>query len=121
MTTTTCGDRSRTFMPAVSKTITRTLGPVALEEPISFDDLLAKMGAKDRTNIERHLAACEQEPDPAHARNWRRLAQRLGTLASFAVQTVGQHSVMFFVQDGKYRMQGFALEDQRNGQIQVYL
>jgi hypothetical protein len=37
------------------------------------------------------------------------------------VQTVGQHAVQFFVADGKYRMQVFALEDGRDGRVVVYL
>jgi hypothetical protein len=37
------------------------------------------------------------------------------------VQTLGQHAVLFFIPDGKYRMQVFALEDKRDGHLQVYV
>lgn len=86
-----------------------------------FDELLAKVGAKDRANIEKHVAACEAEPDPGHALLWKRLAGLLASLVPLPPQTVGQQALMYFVPDGKYRMQVFALEDKRDGQILLYL
>jgi len=87
----------------------------------TFADLLARSGAKERASIEKHLAACDAENDPAHGKLWRRIAGRLGGLSPMNVQTAGQHAVMFFIPDGKYRMQVFALEDQRDGLLLVYL
>lgn len=87
----------------------------------SFADLLARSGAKERASIEKHLAACDAENDPAHGKLWRRIAGKLGGLSPLNVQTAGQHAVMFFIPDGKYRMQVFALEDQRDGLLLVYL
>jgi hypothetical protein len=87
----------------------------------ALDAVLAKTGAKDRTHIQRHLAAADAEPDPAHANLWRKLAELLASLAPLPVQAVGHTAVMFFVPDGKYRMQAFALEDQSDGRIAVYL
>jgi hypothetical protein len=92
----------------------------ALSRARTFDDFLAGMGQRDRTNIERHLAVVDADADPAHGRLWRRLAATLGTLAPAAVQTTGQQAVQFFIPDGKYRMQVFALEDQRDGLLRVY-
>jgi hypothetical protein len=77
----------------------------------ALDAVLAKTGAKDRTHIQRHLTAADAEPDPAHAALWRKLAELLASLAPLPVQAVGHTAVMFFVPDGKYRMQGFALEE----------
>ena len=45
----------------------------------------------------------------------------LHRLAPLPVTTVGQHAVQFFIADGKYRMQVFALEDARDGRLMVYL
>lgn len=96
----------------------------ALEEKsngTAFDAVLAKTGAKDRTHIQRHLAAADAEPEPAHAALWRRLAEMLASLAPLPVTATGHTAVMFFVPDGKYRMQAFALEDQNDSRIAVYL
>lgn len=87
----------------------------------AVDQMLARAGAKDRTHIQRHLAALDAEPDSAHAVLWRRLAGVLSTLAPLPVQTVGHSAVLYFVPDGKYRMQVFALEDQSDGRVAVYL
>ena len=92
----------------------------ALSSPISFDDFLAKLSAKDRVNVERHLAAAEAEPDAKHAKLWRRLARSLMTLAPHAIKCNGQHSMQFYVPDGKYRMQVYAMEDLRQGVITIY-
>jgi hypothetical protein len=86
-----------------------------------FDGMLARAAAKDRTHIQRHLAAADAEADSAHAALWRRLATTLFNLAPLPIQTVGHSAVLFFTPDGKYRMQMFALEDQNDGKIAVYL
>jgi len=91
----------------------------ALANTVDYDDLLAKVGQRDRTNIDRHVAACQE--DPQHARLWQRLVCTLNTLAPLAINTIGQQAVQFFIADGKYRMQVFALEDQRDGKLLVYL
>jgi hypothetical protein len=85
-----------------------------------FDAFLSKLGPKDKTNIERHLAACETESTPEHVKLWKRLAGSLYALAGHAVQTSGQRAVRFYVQDGKYRFQAFALEDARDHTLVVY-
>jgi len=86
-----------------------------------MDTLLAGLSAKDRSNIEKHLAAADAEPSPQHGKIWRKVAVALRKLAPLPVQTAGQHAVQFFIPDGKYRMQVFALEDGNNGQLMVYL
>lgn len=96
----------------------------ALEEKsngTAFDAVLAKTGAKDRTHIQRHLTAADSEAEPGHGALWRRLAEMLASLAPLPVTATGHTAVMFFVPDGKYRMQAFALEDQNDGRIAVYL
>jgi hypothetical protein len=95
--------------------------PAENSESAALGELLARAAAKDRTHIQRHLAAADAEPDASHAALWRRLAGFLHTLAPLPVQTVGHSAVMFFVPDGKYRMQMFSLEDQSDGRISLYL
>ena len=87
----------------------------------ALEAVLARTGAKDRTHIQRHLTAADAEPDPAHAALWRRLAELIASLAPMPVQAVGHTAVMFFVADGKYRMQVFALEDQNDGRLALYV
>ncbi len=89
-----------------------------LENLIDFEAWMSALGARDRVNLERHLAAVEAEP--VHASLWRRIARSIATLAPHAASTTGQQAVQFFVADGKYRMQVFALEDNRDGKIIVY-
>jgi hypothetical protein len=92
-----------------------------LEKPVDFATWAAALGSRDRVNVERHLAAVEALAGGVeHAKNWRRLAQTLATLAPFAATTTGQQAVSFFQADGKYRMQVFALEDNRDGKISAY-
>lgn len=86
-----------------------------------LEAFLAALAAKDRLNVERHLAAIDEGPAPSHGKLWRQIAAALRRLAPHAAQTIGQHVVQFFIADGKYRKQVFTLEDQRDGLIQVYL
>jgi hypothetical protein len=94
---------------------------IAAPPTLEFEDFLAKLGSRDKLNIERHLAACQTETDGDHANLFKRLVQILFTHAGHAVNTIGQHAIQFFVADGKYRKQVFALEDQRDGKILVYM
>jgi hypothetical protein len=86
-----------------------------------LEAFLAALAAKDRLNVERHLTAIDEGPAPSHGKLWRQIAVALRRLAPHAAQTIGQHVVQFFIADGKYRKQVFALEDQRDGLIQVYI
>ena len=90
--------------------------------PMEYDAFLAKLGTKDRLNVERHVAAAEAEGESGatHARNYRRLVSALAGMAPHAAKTHGQQAVQIYVPDGKYRMQVFALQDQRDGLIIVY-
>ena len=98
---------------------TLALARKALEPLINFEAWLAALGARDRVNLERHVAALEAEP--VHATLWRRIARSIATLAPHAASTTGQQAVQFFIADGKYRMQVFALEDNRDGKIMIYV
>lgn len=85
-----------------------------------LENLLATAGAKNRATIEKHLLACDAEGDPNHAQLWRRLAGHLADLAPLPIQS-SPHAILFFIPDGRYRMQVFALEDRRDGVLQLYL
>jgi hypothetical protein len=92
----------------------------ALARPLDFSEFLAKLAPKDRASAEKRVATLEAGPDPARAHVWRRMACTLMKLAPHAAKLVGQQTVQFYVADGKYRMQVFALEDLQDGQVTVY-
>ena len=92
----------------------------ALAQPLSFDQFLGQLAPKDKLNAERRVDVLEAEPDPARARLWRRLASTLITLAPQSAKLVGRQTVQFYIPDGKYRMQVFALEDLQDGNFTVY-
>jgi hypothetical protein len=88
---------------------------------IDFESFLAALSARDRVNIERHIAVCEGEPTADHGKLFKRLAAALASLAPQATRTTGQRAIQFFIADGKYRVQVFALEDLCDGKITIYL
>ena len=85
-----------------------------------YDAFLDKLADRDRLNIQRHVAFCETERTDVHERIWKRLACFLSQLAPLTPSTTGQRAVQFFVADGKYRLQTFALEDRRDGSLAIY-
>lgn len=99
--------------------------PVKAMQEVDIDtrlaNVLAHTGVRDRVNIDKHLAICDAEPDSPHAVLWRRLFVKLGELAPLPVHTVRTQITQFYVADGKYRMQVFALEDNCDGFLTIYL
>jgi len=88
--------------------------------PVDYPTFLTRLGTKDRLNVERHLATAEAEIESAHASNYRRLVCLLAALAPAPAKTHGQQAVQFYIPDGKYRMQVFAVHDARDGVIIIY-
>jgi len=92
----------------------------ALARPIPFHEFLAKLSPKDRASAERRVGVLEAEPDPGRAPLWKRLACALMTLAPHAAKLVGRQTIQYYVADGKYRKQVFAMEDLQDGHFTVY-
>lgn len=90
-----------------------------LSRPLTFPEVLAKLAGRDRANAERRVAVLDAQPDAGRARAWQRLACGLMTLAPLA-KFMGTNAVEFYVPDGRYRRQVFALEDLRDGGVTVY-
>lgn len=86
-----------------------------------LEEFLTRAGAKERAKIEKHLTACDNEADREHGQLWRRVVLILGSLAPAPVQSVGHNAWRFFIPDGKYRLQVFALEDGLDGFLRIYL
>ena len=91
------------------------------EPEVDLESFLSRAGAKERAKIEKHLTTRETETGPAFSTLWRRVAAVLGGLAPLPAQTMGNLAVLFFIPDGKYRMQVFAMEDAGDGNLSVYL
>jgi hypothetical protein len=92
------------------------------QQSAAFESFLEAVSARDRANIEKHLAALEAEgAGPGHSKTWRQLTLMLRKHAPLAVNTIGPQVIQYFVADGKYRMQVFALEDKKDGTVQLVL
>src|SRR4051812_2311790 len=85
-----------------------------------FEQILSRASARDKANIEKHLAFCDMEGAPGHGVLWRRMVAYLSSLVPLPVQMAPQ-AVLFFVADGRYRMQVFALEDRKDGLMALYI
>jgi hypothetical protein len=130
-TATPAGKKSSEKAPEKSKVADKTTDKTAekgVEKPagkpeplkIDYDGFLAKLTPKDRLNIERHITAIEELSTKGHAKLWKRLAVAMMSMAPHSAKANGQQSMQFYIQDGKYRMQIFALEDLRDGSVHVY-
>jgi hypothetical protein len=89
--------------------------------PRGFDDFMSRMTGSGRAAVERHLAACEKEMAPDHVRLWKRMVGLLGRLTPDALPMSAARAVRFYVPDGKYKLQVFAVEDLRDGKLGIYL
>jgi hypothetical protein len=86
-----------------------------------LEQILAKTGARDRSVMEKRLAMLDADPDPARATCWRQLLLKLSDLVPLPVHPAAPNALQFFIPDGKYRMQVFALDDVGNGLLVLYL
>lgn len=96
---------------------TRAAPPVA---PLPFDTLLSKLRVAERASVMQHLTACRAEEDPRHADLWERLLCALLTLAPSLPRLGARGSAQFFIPDGRYKLQVFALKDNGKGEIHIY-
>jgi hypothetical protein len=88
-------------------------------EQMDFDVLVAKLSAKDRHCVDRQIAARENSAVFGLADRWRKLAATLLNLAPGMVKLSGLHTMQFYIADGKYRKQVFALHALPDGAIAV--
>lgn len=88
--------------------------------PIGEADFLGRFTEKDRGSLERQIVAYEQKNGSAPADRWRRLARVLMALAPFPAKLTATCKLQFFIPDGKYRMQVFAIQPLADGAMGVY-
>lgn len=84
-----------------------------------FKSLVAKFSAKDRHSVERQLVARENSPVFGLAERWQRVVETLLILAPGIVKMTGTHTMQFYIADGKYRKQVFAVYTTPEGEITV--
>ena len=94
---------------------------VVVPQAIDLDTFLAKLSAKDKKTFERQVATREQSAYPGLADRWKRLACLLATLSPSFLKLSGTDAIQFFIADGKYRKQVFALHATPEGTIAVYV
>ena len=109
-------------MPDMSNSGSKRLAEARelLKQRLSFEEFLVKLPPKDRISAGKRIAALEATAGPGAVELWRRMACALMTLAPHAAKLVGKQTVQFYVADGRYRMQVFALEDLQDGNLTVY-
>lgn len=88
-----------------------------LDAPLDIDAMLLKLGVREQSAQARRLATCEQT-NPKRAQAFRRLAALLFSLASSRPRMV-QRAIQFYIPDGKYQLQVFALDDATDGTLVV--
>lgn len=85
-----------------------------------YDAFFERLDTGSRANVDRHLAACQTDATRDHLRLWKRMVGFLASLTPHSIRTTGQRAVQFYVADGRYRQQLFALEDMRDGKLSLY-
>jgi hypothetical protein len=85
-----------------------------------YDDMVGRLSPKDRQNMEKQLNSYDETGDKSRATLWKRLVGAMSDLAPLPPKTSAQRTVQFFVPDGKWRMQVFAIEDRKDGNIAIY-
>ena len=88
--------------------------------PLDYETCLSRFGEKDRKTLSRHLANYEEKLGPGASGLWCRLVGRLMALAPNPAKVVAQQAIQFFVPDGKYRRQVFALQATDDGSLTIY-
>src|SRR3954465_9485132 len=94
---------------------------IVVPDAIDLDTFLAKLSAKDKKTFERQVNTREQSAYPGLADRWKRLSCLLATLAPSFLKLSGTDAIQFFIADGKYRKQVFALHATPEGTIAVYV
>ena len=102
---------------------TRTDRAPTLRRPVEddYDIFIARLSRKALASIEKHLEICETDATLGYGKLWKHLAGFLARLAPYAIEASGQQIVKFYIPDGKYRVQVFALEDSRKGSLNIYM
>ena len=113
----------RTTRPAATTAATEELpkaapkpkGPAPTRE---FSSFLSRLAPKARAVVDKQLELSDGAS--GHSKQWKRFAEVMGRLAPHAVEVTGG-AVRFFIADGKYRQQVFALEALETSVVRIYM
>lgn len=86
----------------------------------NYEFFFSRLDNGGRSNVDRHIAACQKDPSSDHLKLWKRIAGYLATLTPHVIKAAGQRAIQYYVADGNYRKQVFALEDLRDGKLAIY-
>jgi hypothetical protein len=87
---------------------------------LPYEAFLQQLSAKGRATMEKHDERCAGDALQGHGGLWKRLAGVFGSLAGHATEVLGLQTVKYYIADGKYKMQVFALEDTGQGTVVIY-
>lgn len=85
---------------------------------VNVDDVLGRLGIREQSAPARRIEAMGVE-NPRRALAWVRLAGVLVSLAPYKPRTI-QRAIQFYIPDGKYQLQVFAMDDANDGTLVVY-
>lgn len=86
-----------------------------------YEALISHLSVKGSAAINRRNEQREEGSSNDLIELWKRFAGGLSRLVGHAATMEGQNILKFYIRDGKYRQQVFALEDNREGAIHLYL
>ena len=96
--------------------------PVEVPSIVRYDSLLDRLTEKDRATLNRQADALAEKYGRQHGVIWKRMTRVLATLAPQFLRVLAPNGIQFFIPDGKYRMQVFALHTPpATGKIAIYL
>lgn len=85
-----------------------------------YEAFLSRLSPKARATMAKYDENSETRGTNAYGDLWKRLAGLISSLAPQTADMVG-FAVKFYIPDGKYRQQVFALETAHKGTVAVYL
>jgi hypothetical protein len=94
--------------------------PPSLPPQIPYEAFLRQLSVKGRATMEKHDERCASDAIQGHGELWKRLAGVFGSLAGHATEVLGLQTVKYYIADGKYKLQVFALEDTGQGTVVIY-
>jgi hypothetical protein len=92
----------------------------AIRSPMKYDAFLEAFGDRDRQSFLRHCTLYETKHGAGTADTWRRMACVLLKLAGHAPRVSAQQTIQFYIPDGRYRKQVFAIHALDDGSLAVY-
>lgn len=100
---------------------TATPGMPGQKSSQPYEAFLQQLSVKGRATIEKHDKRCGEDGLQGYCDLWKRLAGVLAGLAGHATEVLGQQTVKFYIADGKYKLQVFALQGTPQGTLAIYI